>query len=146
MVYCSISAPGAVVVPRKAENMLKNIALGKQSLALLSNGATPIRYKMTFKNDLMVELNQMNNGKKDEAEVIDLVSRLAYVMANQAKALESGNRAIIAALSFDNYIEWLEDFEPMDFIHAAKDVINMYLGQTEGESKPKKGEGRQTEK
>lgn len=122
--------------------MLKEVIVGGQPLGLLSNGATPIRYKMAFKTDLMVELNQMNNGKKDEAELIDLVSRLAYVMNKQA----TGDRAVLAALSFENYIEWLEGFEPMAFVHVAKDIVNLYLGQTEGDSKPKKGEGRQTAK
>lgn len=122
--------------------MLKEIIVGEKPLLMMSNGATPIRYKMTFKNDLMVELNQMSNGKKDEAEVIDLVGRLAYVMATQA----TGDRTQIAALSFDNYINWLEGFGSMDFLKASKEIINLYLGQTEGTSKPKKEGGRQSEK
>lgn len=126
--------------------MLKSINVGKQPLELLSNGATPIRYKLTFKNDLMVELNQMNNGKKDEAEVVDIVSRLAYIMAQQAQAQTTGDKSIITKMSFDNYIEWLENFEAMDFIFASTEVINLYLGQSEGDSKPKKGEGRQSAK
>lgn len=126
--------------------MLKSINVGKQPLELLSNGATPIRYKLTFKNDLMVELNQMNNGKKDEAEVVDIVSRLAYIMAQQAQSQTTGDKSIITKMSFDNYIEWLENFEAMDFIFASTEVINLYLGQSEGDSKPKKGEGRQSAK
>lgn len=126
--------------------MLKIIEVGKQPLALLSNGATPIRYKLTFKNDLMVELNEMNAGKRDDAEVVDMVSRLAYVMAKQAEAQTNGDRTIMSKLGFDDYIEWLEQFETMDFAHASREIMNLYIGQTEGDSKPKKGEGRQSEK
>ena len=55
-----------------------------QELLLAANGATPIRYKMVFGSDLMVDFNQITNGKKDEGEAADVIQKLAFIMNNQA--------------------------------------------------------------
>ena len=118
--------------------MLKQITVGEKELNLLANAATPIRYKMVFGSDLMVEFNQLNTGKKDGGEMLEITTQLAFIMNRQADC----DKRELAALSKDSYIEWLEDFGPMDFVNASEEIINTYLGTTGTSSKPKKAAGQ----
>lgn len=118
--------------------MTNTITVGGKELNLLANAATPIRYKMVFKEDLMVLFNQINSDKRDQGEVLGIVSQLAYIMNKQA---ECKDRIELSNLSYNGYIEWLEDFGAMDFANAAEAIINTYLGTTGTTSKAKKEDG-----
>ena len=122
--------------------MRKEVTIGSQTLSLASNGATPIRYKLVFGSDLMVEMNQINKGTRDEGETLDMISRLAFIMYMQATA----DKSIWPSINKESYMEFLEDFEAMDFANASGEIMNIYLGQSAGTSTPKKEEGLQTEK
>ena len=111
-------------------------------MELASNGATPIRYKMVFGLDLMVEMNQMNKGAKDEGEALEIVSRLAFIMYCQAKI---ENKAEWNDVNKEAYLDFLETLEPMAIAEASDAIIGIYLGQTVNTSNPKKEEGRPNE-
>lgn len=113
-----------------------------QELLLAANGATPIRYKMVFGSDLMVEFNQITNGKKDEGEAADVIQKLAFIMNNQAVTPKEE----LAKLNMENYVEWLEDFMPLDLFKASGEIIEIYTGNNASTSKPKKASGRPAEK
>lgn len=118
--------------------MLREVQIGGQAFCLASNGATPIRYKAVFGTDLMSELNQITNGKKDEGEALEIISKLAFVMYTQATA----DKSIWKSITTDSYIEFLEQFEAMDLTTASAEIMNIYLNQASGDSKPKKEEGQ----
>lgn len=121
--------------------MVTTVTVGSKNVLMASNGATPVRYKMTFKADLMVELNQMNKGTRDEGELIDLISRLAFIMSRQAE----NDKAALAAMTFEDYINWLSGFEAMDIANAAEQILGVYMDQTNGDSTPKKDHGQVNE-
>lgn len=123
--------------------MYKSVNIGEKVVNLLANAATPVRYKMVFRQDLMVELNQINKATRDDAEVTDIISRLAYVMARQADSKDENFD--MGKANADDYIDWLEEFGPTDFLRASEAIIELYFGDMRGNSKPKKGKGRQTE-
>lgn len=119
--------------------MLNTVKIGEKELNLLANAATPIRYKMVFGEDIMVAFNQINGKKRDEGEILDISSQLAFIMNKQATC----DKEALKGLTKEVYIEWLEDFGPMDFVNASTEIFNTYLGTTGTTSKPKNVASRQ---
>ena len=110
--------------------MFREIQVGEKTVPMLSNAATPIYYRQVFSKDLLVFLQSMNNkGIVDGFS--ETVSQLGYVMAAQA------DKKKINELNFDKYIEWLSDFEPLDFEQASGDILGLYTsgGRTLSRSK-----------
>ena len=122
--------------------MLKTIQIGEKEVNLLANAATPFRYKMVFGEDIMVALNQINNSRRDEGEVMDIAPQLAFIMSKQAEL----DREALKALTKDEYIEWLEEFESMDFVNATNEIFDLYLGTTKTTSKSKNAANRRNVK
>lgn len=122
--------------------MLKTVKIGEKEINLLANAATPIRYKMVFGEDIMVAFNQINGNKRDEGEILDISSQLAFIMHEQATC----NREELKGLTKEVYVDWLEEFGPMDFVNASKDIFDTYLGTTGTTSKSKNVANRQKEK
>lgn len=122
--------------------MLKTVKIGEKEISLLANAATPIRYKMVFGEDIMVAFNQINGKKRDEGEILDISSQLAFIMYVQAMY----SKEKLKCVTKEKYIEWLEDFGPMDFVNASKDIFDTYLGTTGTTSKSKNVVSRQKEK
>ena len=105
---------------------------GGKEVKLAANAATPFRFKQLFGKDL---LRIFNDSSKDEEEMIglaDTVTELAFIMNSQAEGKDM-NR-----LSLDEFYLWLEDFEPMDFVVKAEDIINVYLSSTIATAEAKK--------
>jgi len=100
--------------------MVKTITIDGQEIKLAANAATPFRFRQMFKKDL---LQILGNEEKAEAEGIDAVSGLAFIMAKQAE------HADIAKLTEDDFIAWLEGFGPMAFIESAQDILEAYTEQ-----------------
>lgn len=122
--------------------MLRTVKIGEKDINLLANAATPIRYKMVFGEDIMVAFNQINGNKRDEGEILDISSQLAFIMHKQATC----NREELKGLTKEVYVDWLEEFGPMDFVNASKDIFDTYLGTTGTTSKSKNVASRQKEK
>lgn len=132
--------------------MYKEILIGKKTprkLALLANGATPLFYKQTFNRDLLQYLTE--DGSKDGSEdgsedgsleiASDKIPELAYIMARQAE------KADMQKLSFEDYMQWLEGFEPLDITMNAAAIANVYISDSIPSVTPKKKESeKQKEK
>lgn len=117
--------------------MQKELMIDGRALALSANAATPVRYQMTFQSDL---LNTLGKITTDSAEHLSVVSQMAYIMAKQAEGE-------VKRLSFENYLEWLEQFEdPMAFVNASADIISFYLQNVKTGSKAKNPKGPRSAK
>jgi len=117
--------------------MYREINVGEKSIPMLANGATPIRYRMTFGRDIISEFDL---AKDDTGRATTSISELAFIMA---KAAESQNEhKPMTTLNNESFIEWLEQFEPLDLTLAADEIVDLYLGneQTLSEVKKKAGE------
>lgn len=122
--------------------MFKELKIGDKTIPMLANGATPLRYRLVFKKDIIEELQLAEN---DYSKVTNSVPELAFIMAKQAEASQGGED--LNLLSFDKYMAWMEQFEPMDLIYASDDIIDLYMGnnQTSSESKKKvRGEAKES--
>lgn len=122
--------------------MYKEISIGKKEVKLLSNAATPLYYKQTFNKDI---ISKIYNSEDRIRDVGDLAPEIAFIMEIQARASEEGRRAKPEELTNEKYFDFLEGFEPLDFMNAAQEIINLYLGDAMTDSKSKKKEGKTKE-
>lgn len=67
-----------------------------------------------------------------ESGKLDAVSKMAYVMSQHAIGAD------MKKLSFDGYLDWLDQFESMTFLTHAMDIITFYMASREGTSSLKK--------
>lgn len=112
--------------------MYKEIQIGEKTIAFLSNGVTPLFYKQLFKKDLLQTLK--GNGEWDI--VGDHIPELAFIMAMQAR--EGITTAELMKLSYENYIEWLSQFEALDLTMHGGDITNVYISDSIPSAEPKK--------
>lgn len=112
--------------------MTSIVQIGDHEITMTANAATCYRYKQLFKRDLF----QLFKSASEDMGM-DVVQELAYVMMMQAsKAVDS--------MSIDNYMTWLEDFDPLDFAHASGQIVNVYAGQQAMTSTAKKKVNQQS--
>ena len=114
------------------------VKLGKKEVPMMANAATPIRYRQVFGKNIL----QYFLGNAADEETTAMVSELAYIMAR------AGENADMNKLNIDDYIKWLEDFGPMDFVTEknARAIMAIYQGNEGTSSTAKKNQGRQSEK
>lgn len=109
--------------------MYREIKVGEKSIPMKATGATPIRYRMLFGEDV---LNQFTHADSNYSLAIDTISKLAYIMTMAASGTD------MSKLSMDGYILWLEQFEPFDLTESADAIVDLYVGNTVGTSEVKK--------
>lgn len=115
--------------------MFKEIKIGDITVPMLANGATPLRYKMIFGKDLMTEFQ---GATDDSAKALNSLPELAFIMAKAAEAKEG--KTDLNLLNASMYLEWLEQFDPMDIPMASDEIVNLYTGNMATKSEPKKKE------
>lgn len=67
------------------------------------------------------------------------ISELAYIMNRSAVGAD------MRSLDVEGYLDWLEEFESMEFLTRAMDIIGLYMGNRMTTSSPKKGAAQLTE-
>jgi len=115
--------------------MTKDILIGGKAVRMTANAATAYRYKQVFGKDLMKIFQDI--AKSEQADV-NTFQELAYVMAKQA-SFEAGT------ISIDDYLIWLEAFDPFEIAAASGQIMELYTGQKITTSKPKKKADQQSE-
>lgn len=100
--------------------MVKTITIDGREVKLAANAATPFRFRQMFKKDL---LQILGNEEKAEAEGVETISELAFIMAKQAEGAD------ISKMTENDFIAWLEEFGPMAFIEAAEEILGIYTEQ-----------------
>lgn len=111
--------------------MVKDVKVGDKTIQFLSNGVTPIVYKQLFKSDLM---GLIVEGKGTEV-ASDKAPELAFVMAMQAQGKSA---AELMKLSYEDYYDWLLQFEPLDLTMAGAEIVDVYISNSLPSSEPKK--------
>lgn len=113
--------------------MKKTVTLdGGKTLDLAANAATPFRYKQLFGADLLKLFQQNTKDESDNVLLAETISQLAFIMTKQA------DKADMNAVSIEEFYAWLEDYEPLDFVLASEQIINVYLASTRPSVEAKK--------
>lgn len=114
--------------------MTKEITIGGKQITFTSNGATPLFYARFFHKDLMKQMSA--NG--DELQLAtENIPELAFIMAKQA------DKADMAHLTDDMYIEWLSLFNPLDIAVKGNEIFMVYIADSMNTVEPKKKVGKQ---
>lgn len=111
--------------------MRKELTIDGKTITMVANAATPIRFKGIFHEDL---LRLLDDAQNDPASAVETIARLGFVMLKQAEGAD------MKAVTEDQYIEWLEQFEPETFmdIQTLVEILGVYNKQALAEVKPKK--------
>lgn len=115
--------------------MYKEIKIGDITVPMLANGATALRYRSVFGRDIITELQE---AQGDTSKGFNALPELAFIMAMAAKA--KAGEVDMSLLNQDMFLEWLEQFDPMDLPMAAEELTNLYTGNGKTNSEPKKKE------
>ena len=114
--------------------MLREIELGDKKIEMIASGFTTVLYNKVFKRNISSDLSDAAEG--DVGMNIDAAMYLAFVMAKQAES--PTDFAKLSKLSEAQFYKWVNEFEPMDFVDAAKDITGLYMEQRKTTSEAKK--------
>ena len=106
--------------------MIKTFVVGEKKIEAELNAALPYRFSGVFGKNYFSLI-----GKDiDPGDAAEFAQEILYLMAMSAQ------KADMSRLSFDTYLEWLEDFMPGDLLEAAGEVVSWVVSPTR-ESNPK---------
>lgn len=111
--------------------MYRVVKIGDKEVPMLGVASVDIYYKRIFRED---PLSIMTSKKTDDGEKTRVAFGVGFVMA---KLAELKDRKAVMALTFEDYLEWLEQFSYGDYVGAAADIISIYYGQKAPTSKEK---------
>lgn len=106
--------------------MFRKIKIGEKEVEMVANGATIVRYKQIFHEDYLRAI-----AESDGVRNLEIFGRMGFVMAMQAAKKD------MAKLNEESYIDWLEQFEPMDVNLAVDSIANLFHGNEEETAVPK---------
>ena len=118
--------------------MYNVVKIGDKAVPMLSMASVDKYFKNIFGDDPI----KMQAKGLDEAEAIDFISRMGYVMA---KFAEIANKKDMVKLNEDDYLEWLGQFERNEFFLALPDMQKTYEGQLVTDADAKKNNAELTE-
>ena len=95
-----------------------------------ANAASPYIYKQIFREDFLQKIQE----KEPDVEILQ---KMFFVMVNQAE--KTTTEAL--NLTIDDYIKFLEQFDPMEILNATSAISEFYFKQTEKTSAPKEKAG-----
>lgn len=118
--------------------MHRVIKIGNKDIPMTANAATPIRYRQLFHKNLLPYFM----GEKSDEDAAEMVGELAYIMASSAAGSDMNK------LSFDGYLEWLEGFNPLDFVahETVTAIVDLYQSNETTQTESKKNPDQPSDK
>ena len=113
--------------------MLREIELGDKKVEMLASGFTTVLYNKLFKRNVSDDISAAVDGAP--GITVDTAMYLGFIMAKQAET--PTDFAKLSKLGEVQFYKWVNEFEPMDFIDAGKDITQLYLDQKETTSEAK---------
>lgn len=101
--------------------MITKLTIGGRELNFTANAATPFRYKQLFHEDILQLLQSNSKAEENQILLSDTITKLAYIMNAQAEKKDMN------CISFDDFMTWLEDFNPLDFVMEGAALMEIYL-------------------
>lgn len=116
--------------------MFQIIKIGDQSVPMKATAATQYRFKTVFGTDMMSVLSKAFQSQDDRGEVVDIIPKLAYIMARQADGEKDWT-----SLNTQTFIEWADQFDSTEMGDAYLDILAVYNANTKTTAKPKNRRG-----
>ena len=112
--------------------MQRDIKIGEETIPMRATAGTAYRYRQVFGGDLLQVLIKSAEDAVTNAETIETIQRLGYIMAASAEGKDMNS------LNEDGYIDWLDQFDAGDLIEALPSIMNTYIRNKETKTTPKK--------
>ena len=106
--------------------MRGQIEINNKTFEAAANAASPYIYKQIFREDFLQRL-------QDKEPDVEIMQKMFFVMVSQAE--KTTTEAL--SLTINDYIGFLEQFEPMDLLNASDVISDFYFKQTKNTSSPK---------
>lgn len=114
--------------------MYKEVTIGDKKVPMLAVGSADVYYNRLFRQDpLKAVTDAATNGDRTV-----LLFKMGFILAMAAQKDRKG----MNALTEDNYIDWLEQFDYGDYVGALNEVAEVYYGQKAVTAKEKKEGGQ----
>ena len=105
---------------------------------MLSLASVDYYYTQIFHEDPIKIQTRKND--LDEGDMVELMSKMGFVMA---KFAELKDRKKMRELNFDDYLEWLDQYDRAEFLEALGDIGTTYAGQNITHTTEKKSNDQQ---
>ena len=116
--------------------MRGKVKIGEKEVEMLASAASPILFKRIFRQDWFKTLSESQTDDSG-IEGISIFEQMGFVMAMQA-ALPTDK---LISLTYEDYLNWLGQFESEDLMMVVGEIATLYKGQEEQSSVPKKEDG-----
>lgn len=116
--------------------MYNVVKIGDKDVPMLAMASVDLYYKQIFHEDAI----KLQSAKDfDEGDLINFVEKMGFVMA---KFAELKNRKEMSKLNEEAFLDWLDQFERVDYMNALADIRMTYEGQSVTGSDAKKNSDR----
>lgn len=106
--------------------MRGTINISGNEVEVAANAASIYVFRQIFHEDFLKKIQEKDPDP-------DILQKMFFVMASQAKMTTPE----ALKLNYENYIEFLSGFDPMDILNAAGEISEFYFKQTFKTSVPK---------
>ena len=119
--------------------MFNIVNIGNERVPMLAMASVDLYYRQIFHEDAI----KLQSGKDfDEGGLIVFLQKMGFVMA---KFAELKDRIAMAKLNEDNFAEWLDRFDRVDYLNALADIRRTYEGQMLTDADAKKNNAEPNE-
>lgn len=103
--------------------MYNVVKIGEKDVPMLCMASCDVYYRQIFHEDC---IKLQSKSDFDEGDLINFVQRMGFVMA---KFAELKDRKEMLKLTEDSYLDWLDQFDRVDYLNALADIRMTYEGQ-----------------
>lgn len=127
--------------------MVKTIKIGDKEVKMRASALIPLLYRNKFNRDIYKDLTSLVNdinSEKPDIENMQIVERLAYLMAKQGDKDETGKPLGNIPEKIE---DWLDTFDDVFAIYEASgDILSLWGNSTQSIAESKKKQGQQSGK
>ena len=110
--------------------MYKLVKIGDKEVPMMAMASSDVYYKRVFGEDPLKIVTAQETG-----DSTSLLFQMGFILAKQA---ELRDRKKMMALTLNDYVDWLDQFEYSDYIESLSDVAVVYYGNKATTSQEKK--------
>jgi len=110
--------------------MYKLVKIGDKEVPMMAMASSDVYYKRVFGEDPLKIVTAQETG-----DSTNLLFQMGFILAKQA---ELRDRKKMMALTLNDYVDWLDQFEYSDYLESLSDVAAVYYGNKATTSQEKK--------
>lgn len=103
--------------------MYRVVNIGAKEVPMLAVASVDDYYKTLFRDDPLNVLTSKSSGDGDKTR---LAFGMGFIMAKKAEMLP---RNKMKSLTYDEYLDWLDQFAYGDFLAAVPEILKVYTEQ-----------------